>query len=91
MKPIFLLHKFIVLQMCQYCCYLNVTYMLIAACIRHREPVATCFILNPLDLHPWFMVYLSTAYDFSDLSVTFVYDVHPPLHAAVNCNGLLIV
>jgi hypothetical protein len=91
MKPIFLLYKFIVLQMCQYCYYLNVTHMLIAACICHREPVATCFVLNPLDLHPWFMVYVSTAYDFSDLSGTFVCDVHLPLHAAINHNGLIIV
>ena len=62
--------------------------MFITACVWHSEPVATCFVLNPLNLQPWVMTYLTTAYDFSDLSVTFVYDVHLPFQAAINHNGL---
>jgi hypothetical protein len=65
--------------------------MLITSCICHREPITTCFILNPLDLHPWVVMYLTTVYDFSDLSDAFVGDVNLPFQAAINHNGLIIV
>jgi len=68
-----------------------VIHELVTACVCHREPIATCFVLNTLNLHPWVMTYLTTAYDFSDLSVRFVLDVHQPFQAAINHNGLIIV
>jgi len=65
--------------------------MLIIACICNREPMATCFVLNPLALHPWVVMYPTTVYDFSERSDTFVGDVNMPFQKAINHNGLIIV